>query len=338
MSLYLQRLLDRAAGLTADGPAGLQPAVQSQSPILAFDQRLGDPGLAADFGLLGASPDEPPPMDEPLPGLEPPPLAPRARAPAPAPAPSEAAGRSAAAPAPVPEPRSADPAPPTRMPSPAPPRTRAPAVPEIPGQEPAPEADPAREPRIVPPKARSETPVETAGEPRPRLRKHAASPPAPPVRPAEPRSTPPEMPPLRRAAPIDENVPRPTGPATRPSSDSPVRAAPVVPVADAAIPPRRSVDGPAPVAEPIVASPEAVPPPQQVRRRDIEALVREAMRAETARQPIAPPESPAPARQPPPEGAPETKARRPATAAEASVIGPLERSGFNPMLFGVRRR
>jgi hypothetical protein len=81
-----------------------------------------------------------------------------------------------------------------------------------------------------------------------------------------------------------------------------------------------------------------VPPPQQVRRRDIEALVREAMRAETARQPIAPPESPAPARQPPPEGAPETEARRPATAAEASVIGPLERSGFNPMLFGVRRR
>jgi len=333
MSLYLQRLLDRSAGLAARDNAALQPAVHSQSPILAFDQRLGDPELAADFGLLGASPDEPPPIDEPLPGLEPAERARRDRAPAAARA--KTASRSAPAPTPTPVPEADAVEAPPSIPPPAQARPLKAAA--VPRREPEIEARPHREPRIDLPKAIAEAPSEALVEPPPRARKRAARPAEPILRPTALRAAPPDAPPRSQTAPIREKGPPPAKAELRPPPEPALRPAPAPPVPDAAIAAPRPADPPAPVAEPIVAIPEAVPPPQHLRRQDIDTLVREAVRAETARQRPAP-APPAPARQPALEAAPEAPGRRPATAAEASVIGPLQRSSFNPMLFGVRRR
>jgi hypothetical protein len=91
-----------------------------------------------------------------------------------------------------------------------------------------------------------------------------------------------------------------------------------------------------PTAEPVVAPPEALPPPLGLRTQEIEALVREAVKAETARQAAAPRSTAAAA--PPAELAAAPAPPRPATAAEASVIGKLEPSTQRIMLFGVRRR
>ena len=59
MSGYLQRLLDRGAGLVAAPAAAAEivPAMASGSPVVAYDQRLAAPGLAQDYGILGLPPD-----------------------------------------------------------------------------------------------------------------------------------------------------------------------------------------------------------------------------------------------------------------------------------------
>lgn len=60
MNGYLQRLFDRGAGLSTAAPsvasADVASAMAPQSPMVAFDQRLAEPGWAQAFGALRGSP------------------------------------------------------------------------------------------------------------------------------------------------------------------------------------------------------------------------------------------------------------------------------------------
>jgi hypothetical protein len=91
-------------------------------------------------------------------------------------------------------------------------------------------------------------------------------------------------------------------------------------------------------AQPVVA---AAPPLESAATpfalRDIERIVEEKVRSRLANAQSAqarPAQSPGPE----PENAPPPARKRPASAAEASLIGKLSASTFQPMLFGVRRR
>jgi len=80
------------------------------------------------------------------------------------------------------------------------------------------------------------------------------------------------------------------------------------------------------------------PPPQrQPDARELERLVRAAVHAELARRP-APPPAPAAQASPGARERADPPAGRPATAHEASVIGPLAPSGAPLTVFGLRRR
>ena len=353
MTTYLQRLLDRAAGAfpTADvGLAPARPALASGSPILAFDQRLGHPDLAADFGILGAPADPGFAEDARIVGSElPGPLAERAR--------SHAA-----------EPLRAGPMDGPQMRSP-------PVAPEPTQAEPLPPAGVNRQVTVSPP------PAAEALAPRPRV-----EPPAPVIAAAQILSPSPpaaavlltaDAPPSRAQAPFDaRQYLSTTESILAPRSESRPQADPVslTAVPDREAPRLRTLHHPAdapatmersdvesvrePVrplerperidprenvrealAEPVVAAPPPLAsPPAGPGLREIEKLVEKAVRAELDRRPPAPTLPPAPARGQAAGEAAEPAAKRPASAAEASVIGKLERSSFSPMLFGVRRR
>lgn len=337
MTAYLQRLLGRAAGLAAAPAAGdaLRPILQSQSPVVGFDQRLADPALAEDFAILGASPegaDSAEPVAEPVAGEPLPDAAPpaqprkrgtrrRARAEEHVAIPDAVAPQAAAAAAPVP------PAEPSRSPArDATPPPRLSAVSDIVALNDAPEpATPQPASRSPSPRLSPAEPPVGASAPQPALRTE-------PAVPARALQAPPRQPPvegvavaaLRDAQPAALVTPMGFAPQALPFQPEPVTAA---------LPLDRQVSAP---AEPVIAPTQPLPPLPQtasaLSRAEIEQIVRDTIGAERTAQPAA-----APTVTQRLDSAP-TPAPRPATAAEASVIGKLESSTFRPMLFGVRRR
>ncbi len=338
MSLYLQRLLDRAAALPPP-VVSASPLLVSGSPVLTFDQRLASAEMADDFSILGATPELPEASEEALPP-NPPPA--RQNAPGGAPTPRRAAVEARADhPSPVPPSRSTGPA------------AADLTLPEF-GKaiEPA-DAAPAR-PRKVPDASAVEPPRQSWP---PRL--EPTLPPAQPV----PVHADPVRPPLQSRAPAEpsrSSAEAAPGPATEEAAirdrapqaePSPAPAPPKVsearplPWANAAVAeaphpvPEATSAKSAPAAEPVVAAiPPLAPPPRGLSAREVERMIAEAIGAErersAARQPVT--ARAQPAQTPAPQG--EAPARRPATAAQASLIGSLESSRFRPMLFGVRRR
>jgi hypothetical protein len=328
MSRYLQRLFDRGGALTAAAatpgpPAGVQPAGAAGSPLLAFDQRLAHPDLAADFGLLGLTPEwgeaESPAINgdvlsQPAPtSAQPVPIA-DAAAPAPQPQPRPMAA----------EPRAADVRPvgaPTRVEAPRPPGQPAPAAGHQPPLAPV-------QPRI-PISAAVPEPEAQPAPPPPRV---ALAPPPPPMvqtvlTPLQPGLPEPRTSSTLVSTPLSDPSPA-SGPVARANS-----------TADATLPSLRFDPPPAPLmpVAPAPPPPLAAPVPEGDTAR-IEQVVRETVRAELARlRPAGRPGAPAPANEdarradPPP-------APRPATAREASVIGDLEPSGGPLTLYGLRMR
>jgi hypothetical protein len=87
----------------------------------------------------------------------------------------------------------------------------------------------------------------------------------------------------------------------------------------------------------VVEAPPLEPPAPRVAMRDIERMVEDKVRSRLASQTAAPAQpAQTPSRETDLSAGPARK--RPATAAEASRIGKLEPSAYQPMLFGVRRR
>ncbi|HEX8511863.1 MAG TPA: hypothetical protein VF688_02010 [Allosphingosinicella sp.] len=337
MSLYLQRLLDRAAALPPR-VVSASPLLVAGSPILTFDQRLASAEMAEDFSILGATPDLPEAAEEmpastrPLVGQDaqggpPKPLAalePRADHALPTPrthpAPRAAPGSA------LPEFRRA-----------AETGDAAPVMPaQVPGtnavEPPRPSGPPRLEPDLPP------------AQPVP-VHADADRPSVPFRAPADPSPVPAEAvaEPMAAKAGVSAQAPQPeTGPAPTSSTVSEARPQPS---AGAAVP-----QGPHPVeqltparpvaaAEPVVAPiPPLAPAPRSLSVGEVERMIDEAIAAErdrsAARQPAAVRTQPNAA--PTPSG--EAPAKRPATAAQASLIGSLESSRFRPMLFGVRRR
>ncbi|WP_404337169.1 hypothetical protein AB2M62_01410 [Sphingomonas sp. MMS12-HWE2-04] len=324
MSGYLQRLLDRGAGLAAapSPPTGAEaaPAMASGSPVLSFDQRLGEGGLASDFGILGVSPDP------------------------------EALGDEGATeiPAPVTPVRPAVPLGTTSTESAVPAFPANPVQPlpsqadrsiALPSSEAALATTPAdvtvseRPIRALQPEARrdlSPQPVALAPS-APRLATPAATPSALTSAQAVPRTRAPEAmtpearPPVRNRATPAAPQPTPLPPITTPAIPAIPAIEPLVPIAREVEPPRPA---PPPLAPPASSIPDAPA---------IERVVREAVRAELARQPA--PQAPSPRSAPANEDqAPAKPAPRPATAREASVIGALEPSASPLTIYGVRRR
>lgn len=338
MSLYLQRLLDRAAAVHRP-IVGASPLVASGSPILTFDQRLASADMALDFSILGATPDLPEAAEEALPSARP--LA-RRNEPDAAPPPSPA----------IVEPRSHISSPALRIP-PAVPGAPDRALPEIEKAGETREAAPVRQRRILDTGASEPPPLSG----RPRLEPDL--PPVPPVS-VQTHSDLPSLPTRASADPSPapaEALPPPAAPETglpdpAPRSEAglaPARpeapeARPLPSVAPAVREAAAPVPGPIPpesrpAAEPIVAAiPPLAPPPRGLSSDEVERMIEQAIGAErersAAREPagVRTPQAQAAA----PRG--EAPARRPATAAEASLIGALESSRFQPMLFGVRRR
>ncbi|WP_114952501.1 hypothetical protein [Sphingosinicella terrae] len=344
MTLYLQRLLDRAAGLAAaPARAGLEPAIGSGSPILRFDQRLGDPALAADYAIMGASPPEPDLAEGGAPAAMP---APDQRRPGPTADPVPAAAIAAAAP-PVP----GEPAPdrqkiqPAAIAAPLDAAGRRPGQPPDPTDHALPQGQPSREDAQPAPAARA--PAAEIGPDRP-LRHEAAAEAEASIRrlldPLRSETARPPSPPAPEAVEPAAVTPPAASPAVVPhtASESAAAAAPPDPVAapstPQAEPARRAAAAPRP--EPI--RPVAVEPPPLESpapgpsAREIARLVEEAVR-KALPGPESRPAGTAETDKAKPAPKPEAAAR-PATAAEASVIGKLERSSFSPMLFGVRRR
>ena len=334
MSLYLQRLLDRAAVVSAEAMV-LRPLVTSGSPVVAFDQRLGDPGLAADFSLVGAPPEAPEPDAEPAEGgreageIE---TASRAAEP-----PSRRPRRRDAEPAPrVDEPQGEQPVPQSAKRRPAPRRSAPPAteVPLPPGEARKPAA-PSAEPRPAPSSPPRPAPAQVRPSRQAPTEMHETRPSAATLPVAVP--TPVAAEPILRAPRA-----RPGSPELRPdvaaAPKRQSRAAEPAPAAEPmALAPTAEPAAPAPVAEPLARSPEPLPPPpRQLDRADVEKMIETALAGERRAAPAAP-STPAAAAAAADRPA-DKPAPRPGTAAEASVIGRLESSRFRPMLFGVRRR
>jgi ribonuclease E len=351
MTLYLQRLLDRAAArahFAATPSTETRPALFSASPILSFDQRLGDARFAEDFGIVGAPPPEPdiPNMSD-MPEA---PLAAFVEPPAP-PAASLLVPDQAAEPAG----RERKPAAPRRRatrPSAAEPARMAEAAGRESSPSPEPKADRRRERQAPAIEARDRAaPPDRA---RPRLHRDdlgTAAAPAP-AAPGPGRgqagivAPPPESGAATAMAARAEVAPPPSRVPGPESLEKPERARPAAPAPapapeEAAGPRPRGDTGAEAPATPVV--PVVTPlapleaPPAPVGMRNIERIVSEAVRDALARQ--AAPPGPGPERASPETGAQARgPSKRPATAAEASVIGKLEGSAYSPMLFGVRRR
>lgn len=347
MSAYLQRLLDRGAGLAAGSHRGAMPGAHgalagaevapvatSTSPSVQFDQRLADPLLAADYGLLGLSADlAPMEGDEALSAALPdnPPPPPTAAAQATRPGQPVAAAQPEA-----PRPTGRD----ARSPAAAPPLATRPveSTPQRtdaasyllplsakPVSQPHSDAAPPRPQPPASPPAAIVRPVDRRAAHAaavPTLAPHRDAEPvpagataSPPVAPVQPQAVTAVTPASVRVSPSLQSAEAPAGPPT-PASPSRLTEAQ---------PPRRS---PAPLDPP----PRRLPDPDELER-----LVRTAVQAELARRP-----SPAAAAAPAPSAAPADRAdpppRRPATAQEASVIGPLSASSAPQPLYGLRRR
>lgn len=326
MSGYLQRLLDRGAGLAAATPAtpaGAEaaPAMASGSPVLGFDQRLAESGLAADFGILGISPDPEAIGEE----------APEEAIPAPAPAVRTREVPTIAAP---PAKRGVTPAlavQPSPLPSEVEDSGPAPlgstATPSTLAQEIAAVAE--RVTRALPPEAKSSAVPAARAVPFP----------PPPVA-VSGIAKPTQAAPVARTPETVTPTPHAfrsfTTPATPSTPSEPVIVTPAAPVQApiaASMPAAREVEPPLVTPPPITPPASAVPDVPAIER-----VVREAVRAELARQPAAQNArtariTPANEDQPPAKPAP-----RPATAREASVIGALEPSASPLTIYGVRRR
>jgi hypothetical protein len=338
MSLYLQRLLDRAAALPPP-PVGANPLLVSGSPILSFDQRLASAEMADDFSILGATPDLPEATEEGPSSAGP--LA-RQSTPGAAPPPFLAAA----------EPRADPPFPalPTR-----------PAAPGTPDAAPSELAKAAETPDAAPMLPRRSADNGAVEAPRQSGRPHFE--PNPPKALPAPVQADSDLPALPSRAPADPSqalpkaVPEPrvseaklsdpevrteAGPA--PTRPAPPEARPlpsVTPIVREALRPvpEPTPAEPKPAAEPIVAGiPPLAPPTRGLSAEEVERMIEEAIKAERDRSAAREPAN-VRARQaeaPGPQG--EAPAKRPATAAQASLIGSLESSRFRPMLFGVRRR
>lgn len=338
MSLYLQRLLDRAAALPPP-PVGANPLLVSGSPILTFDQRLASAEMAGDFSILGATPDLPEAAQEAPSSVRP--LA-RQITPGAEPPPSIATV----------EPRAEHPfaAPPTR---PAGLGTPDAALPEYAKAAETPDSAPMR-PRRSPDAAAVEPPRQTGRprlEPKPPTALPASVPADPdlpvlPSRaPADPSRAPPEavpgpmIPEARLPDPAQraETGPTPTRPDTPEARPLP-SLAPAVRESASPVPAPTPAE-PRPAAEPIVAAiPPLAPPPRGLSADEVGRMIEEAIGAERDRSAAREPAN-VRTRQAQAAGSPgEAPAKRPATAAQASLIGSLESSRFRPMLFGVRRR
>lgn len=303
---YLQRLFDRAAATAAPQVA---PAGSSLSPVVEADQRLNAPEFAADFSFAS-------PSDDGVEGEETPELAPGH--------PRRAVGRARAEP-PQSPPRPRELSAPATTEGTSPRQVRRPAPVEAPfgsvGEVLAedfvrPEALDGAEPPIVEP-PRPPAPRRLAALLEPVTLEESAA--------AQPRATRAAPEPTARVAPVVEDAPTPArpAPAVAPEPEDPSREEPAERSADARasdgaapvvmIPPRPA-PAPAPPPEPPLSEREALrsPPPRP-------RIVRQETRIEAAT-----PDRPA--------------ARRPMTAAEASVIGPLIPEPRARTLFGLRRR
>ena len=343
MSAYLQRLLDRGAGLGAGGAVGatasaapgvdVAPATAPGSPAFDFDQRLADPALARMFSFLGGAPGDAPGDDVQF--------AQDGRAAAMAPQSSEPTmpARDAAA-VRLPDalvdakpahrvaevaPRAtlvADPASATAGDGAAVPPVPAPARVQAVALQPVAVARPAAPPALsvrAPARPMASGLAASPGEARPATvdARRARAPQSAPVTPPNARA--------------DVAVPAPApalvGPApapTRPQQPS-FRPHPALAGAPEVEPVRRS---PAPLAAPVTARHDAV---------EIERIARDSARAEFARQQAQAAPRSATAVPADSDGAPKPPPR-PATAREASVIGELEPSASPLTIYGLRRR
>ncbi|MEA3262352.1 MAG: hypothetical protein U9R07_02585 [Pseudomonadota bacterium] len=331
MTGYLQRLFDRTAGLAggaAQGQPG-QPAMRPGSPLAQIDQRLGARELASDFTFgvgydAGAEPDPDQPdgsdaaaaaprnLRQPLPPL-----------PAPQPAPQERRAPLAAN-----DLLSGQPA--GRKPEDAPVRPA-----ETRSRAPLAAPEPAARPRPAEPEsARAEPALRAAPAPA-----AALSPPvqarandtlsAPPPGERTPSAPPPVSQPEGRAPPQPAPAPQPAEPAL-------ARAAEPRPVAEPA-----ERDRPLPVAQPVRsgAEPPALPMPEPIDWREVDRRIAAAIDRQEQGKTMQP-EPPAQAATPgtaeqarPTQTAPVYK-----TAAETSIIGPIEQTSRPRMLFGERLR
>jgi len=308
---YLQRLFDRAA----IAPLVLAlPGGPSRSPVAAADQRLNEPGFAEMFSFAPMPADGEAEADPGLPAMVPPEPRPRRKADTP-----DAPAFSAE---PAPQEDGLRPPPAVRSPKPS---AQAPAQPAPAAMELVRPVGEVRADDFVPP-----APAEGSA-PRP-LPDAEPPPPAPAVVPAVAldETAVQSPPPNPQAAP--------TRPTTRVGAEPPsarnwsVDAAPNVvegpppeprtaeAEAETDRPPLRLASPPQPVVPPL-PEPQAheAPPPAETRRARPEPTVREVVREEMATK-----EPPAP--------------RRPMTAAEASLIGPLSSEPRARTLFGRRRR
>jgi hypothetical protein len=343
MSLYLQRLLDRAAGAALEG-APARPLLAGSSPVVGFDQRLANPELASDFTLLGASPQaEAVGADE---AVQAPPL-PTGRRSAPA-APAAPASSAGAVPAPVPI-ETGGLRPDTLVPvREAPPESSA-ALPPPPVAPTAQErALQALAIPVPPPPPAAVAALQTAAS-------HIAPGTGDVAREEQPREESLSSPrnrlaaseaPRRTAAASPQRIagdthhqsaaaaaPLPAAPAEAVPSSAPHLAAP------AGAPPSIAEPAARAPAEPVLDEPQPLPvAPAALQADDVARIVRRILSAErAAKTAAAVPRQPG-AGERAADGGDVQKVLRPTTAAEASVIGKLESSRYRPMLFGVRRR
>lgn len=348
MSGYLQRLFDRGAGLAAAPAREVAPAMASASPSVAFDQRLAEPGLAEDFGILGLEPDPEIPADG-TPQTEAAALArstplgpPQMSLPAAALPRTAPASPQAAAPTEHLADRLREPGPPAHpqrqgtWPAPHPAMPQQPEGQQVPAwvlSQPVVRALAAWGPGESRESRDSREAVESCTElplPRPAHSAGRAVDAAAVVQP---------MRPLSREARHAPQSPWPIVPIAQDPSIR-VRPATAVPAARSTEPgaapaSRREVEPPRRMPQPLEPQPAAAPAGPMLER-----LVRETVRAELAHQPSARKAAgPAPqaAAGPAADGAPGP-APRPATAREASVIGELEPSSSPLTVYGLRRR
>lgn len=345
MSAYLQRLLDRGAGLGAGTGASsraapdadVAPATAPGSPAFDFDQRLADPVLARMFSFLGGAPGDAagddaqfahdgraavmaaPPSEPNIPARDA-----RAVRPPAVPAGAQPAHRVAEV-----APRAtlgADPASATAvngaavLPVPTRPGTREQAVaqPVAVAGPPAPPAPWVQAPQ----RAIASGLAASPGEALPATvdARRAAAPQAALVTPPRALADVAASATAATAAALVRPAPAPA----RPQQPF-IRPQPALAGAPQVEPVRRS---PAPLAAPVTARHDAV---------EIERIARDAARAEFARQQAQAAPRSATAVPAESDGAPKPQPR-PATAREASVIGELEPSASPLTIYGLRRR
>ncbi len=342
MSRYLQRLLDRGAAAAPPAPPTLgatevAPGPTLGSPLLSFDQRLMNPALARDFGILGMPPEwadsaEPAESESPVPLEAPPSPSPQGSVPPAAPTP-QASDPSAGW---WRQPRRAHDEPRPEPQAPASPLARAS------GRRPTPVvgAPSATEPRAGQPPALDPAAISVPSSPPPaasapsrgQALPASAPPPTAAQAPAPPLTLPPHGDGLDHFRPeIRQRSPLPPEPAAQPKAATREPSQPPSP------PPTRErvpllPAPPLPIAPPIGPLAASVPD-----RAEIERWVRDALQREREHiDPGSAPATPRPAATA--AGGDPPAPRRPATAREASLIGDLEPSSRPQTIYSLRRR